>query len=94
MLFLVATFRGQLLYCQFLCYQRYVQASILSYFIMTRVCQSYERTSLLVVLLEDTFYQLCSFADIPAAVASPCVETFQCHLIATGILLNNFGSTL
>ena len=90
-LFLVTTFVGRLIYCllptlwlDFYC--------IL--FIITCVCRRYDRTSLFVILLEDSFDQSCSSTDLSAATASHFVATVHCREIATGLLSNNVGSTL
>ena len=93
-IYLVTTLIGQLIYYRCLCFRSYSHNSIVYYFIMTYVCRRYDRTSLLIIFLEDSFDQSCYSTDLPAAATSPCVVTVHFRAIVTGIKLNNFESTL
>ena len=87
---LFTTFLGRLLY-----FFSDVTVGLLLYLILQwLVCQRYDRTSLLFILLEDPFDQSCSSTDLPAAATSPCVATVHFRAIATGLLSNNVGSML
>ena len=88
---IVTTFICRLIYCHFLTLRSEFYCILLynGFFF-----QRYDRTSLLVILLEESFDQSCSLTDLPAAAASPCVTIFRCRAISKGLLLNNVGSTL
>ena len=73
---------------------RYGRTFNVLYFIMTSFFRRYNQTSLLVILLEESFDQSCSSTDFPAAVASLHFATVHCHAITIGLLSNNIGSTL
>ena len=90
-----------LLLCTWPCYNLHRLISLLSLFVLSTlrsdlycilfyttncVCRRYDRISLLIILLEDSFDRSCSSTNLSAAAYFPCVATVHCPAIATGLL--------